>query len=54
MTGKHLFGPGKLFITLLVYLLTISYRVIVNYADYALQFFTSDGTFFIELSLGVS
>jgi hypothetical protein len=29
-------------------------RVVVNYADYGLQFFTGDGTFYIELTLGVS
>lgn len=30
------------------------FRVVVNYADYGLQFFTGDGTFYIELSIGVS
>ena len=34
--------------------LTTIGRIIINYADYGLQFFTSDGTFYIELSLGVS
>jgi hypothetical protein len=29
-------------------------RVVINYADYGLQFFAADGTFFVELSLGVS
>src|SRR5205814_1442406 len=26
--------------------------VVVNYADYGLQFFTADGTFYVEMSLG--
>ena len=28
-------------------------RVIINYADYGLQFFTSNGTFYVEMNLGV-
>lgn len=28
-------------------------RVVVNYADYGLQFFTTDGVFFVEMNLGV-
>ena len=31
----------------------MSFRVIVNYADYGLQFFTSDGVFYVEVNLGV-
>ena len=29
-------------------------RVIVNYANYGLQFFTSNGTFYVEMNIGVS
>lgn len=31
----------------------MNHRVIVNYADYGLQFFTSDGVFYVEIGLGV-
>lgn len=55
MTGSSLSGHGKLahLITLYMPADVVIDRVVVNYADYGLQFFTSNGTFYVELSLGV-
>ena len=35
-------------------ILTPLSRVVVNFANYGLQFFTGEGTFYVEMTFGVS